>query len=166
MTRKSQSRLRRDEFKKDNKAWDDLRQLYMQCQSNLNVVVRTTQAFFAIPDIHKFVPKVEGMHTYAAATITSLASDVRNFQTRLNDIYKRHSSRSGMFKFDGDNENAAADYVLLISLGDEYVKFQNDYTTILLPVYNQALGLMHSIEENIARIASQETPAPEQVATA
>lgn len=152
MTRKSQARLRRDEFKQKNTAWDDLRQIYCDCQSNLNMVVSTTKAFFDIQNIHLFIPADHA--SYAVSVIKSLAADVNNFQTRLNDIYKRHKDRSGMFVF--GNDDSAADYMLLIGLGSEYVNFQNDYTTILLPVYNQALGLIQTIENNVARIANQE----------
>lgn len=148
MTKKSASRVQRDEFKKDNTAWEDLRNLYLTNQSALNTIVTSVKSFFEVKDIGLFIPM--GERKYASEVIDALAEDVKNFQTRLNEIYDQHKSMNGKFDFND------TDYVRLISLGDQYVNFTQDFQTVLDPMYKQALGIMASIEQNIARIVAQE----------
>ena len=153
MTKKSVGRLKRDAFKNNNTAWDDLREIYLKNQSNLNALTASINAFFRVDNIALFIPA--GQHEYTVGVIKGLASDVKNFQTRLNDIYGQHKDKTGKFEFDD------AGYVRLISLGDEYVRFSHDYSTILDPLYKQALGIMSSIENRIAEVAAQAEPAAE-----
>lgn len=167
MTKKSASRLasdankrneqaRKAAFTKSNTAWSDLTAIYRESQSRLNLIVATVQGFFGTEDIHRFIPAEQAAYTVQA--ISGLGKDVQAFQIRLNGIFAQHKDRTGMYVQD---ENKPGDYVLLISVGDQYTQFEHDYNTILDPLHKQVLALMQSVEKRVADVAE----AAEQAAS-
>lgn len=157
MTKKSHGRQARDKFKKSNTAWDDLREQYLASQSKLNAISSSITAFFGIKDIASFIPPQQA--DYVVGVVSGLASDVKLFQTRLNAIYAKHSDKFGMIDMtDGADPS---EYVRLIALHNEYIDYFKDDSTILDPLYKQALGVIATIEQRVAALAEAEEVATE-----
>lgn len=159
MTKKSQNRKQRDiankkmmqqaqaqknkieEFKDNNRGWDDLQRIYYFNQDRLTTMSKHATIFFATPDLPLLLE--EQTAKYTCDLIRGFAADLRSFQDRLLSLYNLHKERTG--KVDIEEEEGA--YTTMVSLLSSYNDFQNDVDLILDPIYQQLLAVAQTIED-------------------
>lgn len=98
MTRKSAARQKRDEFKKNNKCWDDLKELYTSNYEALSTSGVGVVGMYRTPGIMQNVAEPNKV----AIALKGLDQDIKAGQEKLNAIYELHKDRSGGYKDEDD----------------------------------------------------------------
>lgn len=161
MTKKSQARLKRDNDKKlaknyakSNQGWDDVKRLYTSAQNVLNSMCDGVTRFFSVQGVEAYIPPVQ--RDYTITLINGFANDLRVFQARLNMLYAQHRERKGMVDMEDENN-----YAFLLELFGAYVDYNKDVETVLTPLHLQILGVIQTVENNLAAAVRAEQQANE-----
>lgn len=128
MTQKSESRKARDASKKAHAAgstcWDDLKAIYQACSYGITNAGNRINGLYQIKEVRPFLENNQEI----AIHIRGAADDLRRFTERLQQIYAKHSGKSGGV-VDGDADGL----VDSMRLAGEYEQWQSEMEMAFLP---------------------------------
>lgn len=117
MTRKSEARLARDEFKKNNRCWSDLKEVYTSNFEALSVSGLGVAQLYSIPGLLANVPEPKRV----SIALQGLDKDIQECKERLNAIHATHQNREGGFTDDDD-------YIASLKIFEQYQQYVGMFT--------------------------------------
>lgn len=149
MTKKSPARIARDDLKKNNKCWDELKDIAAKSAQALITVNRNLADIYKTEHLINFIEKKNEVKV----TLRGLAGDLTHFSEDLNRIFNTHKDRSGGF-------TTEEDFAASVTVFEEYMAYQTRYDSVVLPsvqfLMDQAALAEQKIIEAVAKKQEEE----------
>lgn len=129
MTKKSQSRLDRDaaakkyeEDKKNNKAWDELKNIHSQILGVIINISTELTNMFSIPEINKFLSN----SAESSNLIRCISDDSKQISKRLAELFITHKDKSGGW-------NTDQEFFDTIAIFEQYNSINSEINGLIIP---------------------------------
>lgn len=127
------SKIPRHKEFENNRLWDDLNQLYLEC------CAVTTSPAAVLPLVKsELVADIEDQADLKE-TLTILTRDAKDYSEKLKAIKAKHEGRAGKVE-------EADDILLAYGIGEEYQEWLHSYQVVVLPNSNKILGMFDEVK--------------------
>lgn len=134
------SKIPRHKDFENNKLWDDLNQLYLEC------CAVTTSPAAVLPLVKsELVQEIDDQEDLKE-TLTILTRDAKEYSEKLKAIKAKHDGKTGKV-------HDVDDVIIAYGIGEEYQQWLQSYQVVVLPNSNKILGMF----EEVKRLKSAES---------
>ena len=156
MTKKSQSRLERDQLQKNlqqpNQCWDDLNGIYNNCQAALTTMTARIVAIYKTEGLVSFIEnKAE-----VAQLLRGLRQDRNEFQAELTAIQQLHAGKTG------GSEESYLDRESL-EIFENYRNWHARFEAVFVPTVERLVAEVADIGQRIAAAKIEQNTTNEEV---